>query len=75
MPSTSKEYNKREMIRSLDGHLFDRTKAVFIPNEVVRNGVTYVITHNQVYSKINGTLRKVAGLPPDLSGMATLKRK
>jgi hypothetical protein len=73
MPSTFKPYNKRVIEKDSDGHLFDRTKAVFIPNEIERNGITYIITHNQVYSKINGMLKKVPALPPDLSEMELLK--
>jgi hypothetical protein len=57
------------------GETFDRTKCIFVPVEVERNGITYVITHNKVYSKINGTLREVPSLPPDLSNMIRLGNK
>ncbi|MBE3140249.1 MAG: hypothetical protein IMZ53_06670 [Thermoplasmata archaeon] len=75
MPTTYKDYNKREFVTNSKGETFDRTRTVLVPGEVERNGITYVITHNQVYSKINGTLKKVPFLPPDLSEMIRLNRK
>lgn len=75
MSTTFKPYNNRQMVKDKEGHEFDRSKAVYIPNEVVRNGITYVITHDKVYSKINGTLRKVEALPPDKSDMVRHENK